>query len=168
MSSFVWPRAVLLGSSEWGLTPESNHCSPPAQSVQGAWMTNPSVEWLACTFPNTRVQSYYVTPAWRHVWHMLMRQALPVAGSAAISSTAAHHYRNQSHFHLHHLSSSHWWRERVAIILFSHTVRGPRKPFSICISFLPRPREKKPCKIQYCIWHLTHAMNKIRKVMKFF
>lgn len=75
------------------------------------------------TLTNTCTQSYYVTPALRRVWHMLMRQALPVAGSAALSSTAAHHYRNQSHFHLHHLSSSHWWREGVAII-FSPTQSG--------------------------------------------
>lgn len=66
---------------------------------------------------NTCTQSYYVTPALRRVWHMLMRQALPVAGSATLSSTAAHQHRNQSHFHLHHLSSSHWWREGVAIIV---------------------------------------------------
>lgn len=75
------------------------------------------------TFTNTCTQSYYVTPALRHVWHMLMRQALPVAESTALSSTAAHHYRNQSHFHLHHLSTSHWWKERVAII-FSPTQSG--------------------------------------------
>lgn len=75
------------------------------------------------TFTSTCTQSYYVTPALRRVWHMLMRQALPVAGSTALSSTAAHHYRNQSHFHLHHLSSSHWWREGVAII-FSPTQSG--------------------------------------------
>lgn len=133
MSSFIWPCAVLLGSSERASTPESNRCSPLARCVQGAWMTNPSVAWLAHThtrtfththtFTNTCTQSYYVTPALRHVWHMLMRQALPVADSTALSSTAAHHYRNQSHFHLHHLSSSHWWREGVAII-FSPTQLG--------------------------------------------
>lgn len=158
--NLFWPCAVLLGSSEGGSTLESNHCSPAARSVQGAWMTNPSAEQLAHTqtFTNTSVQSYCATLALRHMWHMLMRQALPVAGSTALSSAAAHHYRNQSHFHLHHLSSSHRWREGVTII-FSPTQSGGglanHSPYASRSCF-----KKKPHKLQYGIWHPTHAVNK--------
>lgn len=105
----------------------------------------------AHTFTNTYSQSYYVTPAFRRVWHMLMRQPLPLAGSAALSSRAAHRCRNQSHFHLHHLSSSEWWRgvpiicsptQSAALTLVSNTET-------------PAHTKKKHTLIfQHCIWHL--------------
>lgn len=166
MSSFIWPHTIPLSYSERGSTPVSNHCSPLTRSVLGAWMTNPSVAWLVRapthTYTNTCRQSYYVTPALRRVKHMLTRQALPVASSTPLSSRAAHHYRNLSHFHLHHLSLSHWWRERVPII-FSPTQSGGLT-FSPLYHLLSLPWKEKRhniYKFPYCIWHPTHAASKI-------
>lgn len=58
MSSFIWPCAVLLGSSEQRPAPESTHCSPPARCVQGALMTNPPVAWLARAHTHTHIYKH--------------------------------------------------------------------------------------------------------------
>lgn len=167
MSSFIWPCAVLLSSSKRASTPEWHHCSPLAPSIQRAWMTNPSLKQHTHTRTHTRMYKHMCTKSLcdirleAHVTHMLMRRALPVADNTALSATAVHHYRNWSHFHLHHLSSSHWWRG-VAII-FSPTQSGGLRnlsPYVFLFVFPWGKKNKTPHiqKFQYCICHLTHTM----------
>lgn len=130
MSSFVWPCAVLLGSSERGLTPESNHCSPLAHSVQGAWMTNPSVEWLACTHIHKHMCS-----------ELLCDTRLEARVTHANETDTA---SSQQHGDILHSSTSlqkpksfsppspvivTLMERRGGNHLFSHTVRRTHKPF---------------------------------------
>lgn len=92
------------------------------------------------------MQTYYVTPALRHMCHMLMRQTLPAADSTSMSSTAEHHYKNWSHFHLHHLSWSQWWGEDVQSSFLPHTAKES-KTF-LCVLFFFSLNKEKQAQIQ--------------------
>lgn len=130
----------------------------------------------------THMQTYYVTPALRHVCHMVMRQTLPAADSTPMSSTAEHHYKNWSHFHLHRLSSSQCWREDVQssflphvaeesqtflpVFFFSLWIKKRRRKYTFpisCLSFLYHMSiEEKPiCEVtEFCLISMRNVIRK--------
>lgn len=138
MSSFIWPCVVLLASSERVSTPESNHCSLLARSIQGAWMTNPSVAWLA------RERAHF----YKHMHAKLLCDTRLEARVTHANETGSASSRQHSVI-LHSSASLQkpksfsppspvivmLMERRSGSHLFSHTVRRTHKPFSTYVSF---------------------------------
>lgn len=162
MSSFIWPCAFLLSSFERASTPESNHCSPLVRSVQGAWKTNPSVAWAVHT--HTHIYKHMHT---KLLCDTCLEACVTHANETGPASSRQHSVILHSSTSLQKPKSFSPPSPVILILmerrsgnhLFSHTVRRTHKPFSI-LYFSWSWKKPHIHKLQYCIWHLTLAMNK--------